>query len=152
MKHFIIIVLVSILCSEAAAQDWVSTGGPGDGLDTVTEMIAPADGSILACTTSNLWYTDSSQSNWKSSYLGERPKFVIDSIHYYILKVLSYSVRTSTNMGKTWSGPGITGYSLGNITAALVTPNNFVFAGTDMQGLYRNPDARNNWFACTSIT
>src|SRR2546421_72008 len=29
MKYFIIIVLVSILCSEAAAQEWVQTGGPG---------------------------------------------------------------------------------------------------------------------------
>src|SRR5579864_8503011 len=29
MKPFIIAVLVSLICSEAEAQDWVSTGGPG---------------------------------------------------------------------------------------------------------------------------
>jgi len=29
MKRFIIVFLVSLICSEAAAQDWVSTGGPG---------------------------------------------------------------------------------------------------------------------------
>ena len=67
---------------------------PGGGLDTVIEMFTPADGSILANTTTlHLWYTDSSRSKWKfQGNIEEDTKFVLDSINYYILKIQSYSV------------------------------------------------------------
>ena len=35
MKHLVIAVLLSILWSEAAAQDWVQTGGPGGGFSQI---------------------------------------------------------------------------------------------------------------------
>jgi hypothetical protein len=154
MKKSLFLPLLLLLgfAADASAQEWVSTGGPGGGTATVVDMISPPDGSIVAITESELWHSDSLQSNWKKSgfqFQNERPKFVIDSNHN-ILMLQSFLTYNSTNMGKTWSGV-IAGFSLGgHVTAAVVERNNIICLGTEGSGLYISGDCC-RWYSVNGI-